>query len=97
MAYFLCMRYPLRPRSEWEVTLQEHLDWMRDRHADGSVVVSGPSRDRSVSLYLIRSEDLDTAERIAAADPFTAGGECRFELIEWEVHQILGIGDFTAP
>lgn len=97
MAYFLCMRYPLRPRSEWEVTLQEHLDWMRDRHADGSVVVSGPSRDRSVSLYLIRSEDLDAAERIAAADPFTVGGECRFELIEWEVHQILGIGDFTAP
>jgi uncharacterized protein YciI len=96
MAYFLCMRYPLRPRSEWEVTLQEHLDWMRDRHADGSVVMSGPSRDRSVSLYLIRAEDLDAAGLIAAADPFTAGGECRFELIEWEVHQILGIGDFTA-
>lgn len=97
MGYFLCMRYPLRPRSEWEVTLQEHLDWMRERHADGSVVISGPSRDRSVSLYLIRAEDLEEAGRIASADPFTAGGECRFELIEWEVHQILGIGDFTAP
>lgn len=97
MAYFLCLRHPLRPRSEWDVTLQEHLDWIRDRHADGSVVLSGPSRDRSVSLYLIRAADPQAAERIAAADPFVVGGECRYELIEWEIHQILGIGDFTAP
>lgn len=97
MAYLLCIRHPLRPRSEWDVTLQEHLDWMRERHADGSVVVSGPGRDRSVSLYPIREDSLDAAERIAGADPFVVGGECRFELIEWEIHQILGIGDFVAP
>lgn len=93
--YYLCLRYPLRPRAEWTVTLAEHLDWMRDRHADGSVVMSGPSRDRSVSVYLIRADSPAEAEAIAAGDPFTAGGECRFELIDWEVHQILGIGDFT--
>lgn len=95
--YFLCLRHPLRPRSEWDVTLQDHLDWMRDRHADGSVILSGPSADRSVSLYLIRADSVGAAEGIAAADPFTAGGECRFDLIEWEIHQMLGIGSFEAP
>ena len=95
--FYLCLRHPLRPRSEWNVTLQEHLDWIRDRHADGSVVMSGPSRDRSVSVYVIRAGSTEAAEAIAAADPFVAGGECRFELIEWEIHQILGVGDFIAP
>ncbi len=77
------------------VTLQEHLDWMKQRHADGSVLISGPARDHSVSLYLIKSASREEAEAIAAADPFTAGGECRFELIDWDVHQILGIGSFV--
>ena len=94
--YFLCLRHPVRPRSKWTVTLQEHLDWMRDQHMAGKVLMSGPSRDHAVSLYLIRADSAEEAERIAAADPFTAGGECRFELIDWDLHQILGIGDFTA-
>ena len=94
--YFLCLRYPLRPRAEWNVTLLEHLEWMKSLHEDGTVIMSGPSRDRSVSLYLIKTDSLESAEEVAAADPFTAGGECRFELIEWDVHQILGVGSFVA-
>ena len=94
--YFLCLRYPLRPRGEWKVTLQEHLDWIKSQHERGTVIMSGPSRDRSVSLYVIKTDSLESAEQVAAADPFTAGGECRFELIEWDVHQILGIGSFVA-
>ena len=95
--YALCQRFPLRPRSEWTVTLQEHLDWIKEQHEQGTVLISGPSKDRSVSLYVIRAESLEDAEAIAAADPFVVGGECRFELIEWEIHQILGIGSFVAP
>ena len=94
--YYLCQRFPLRPRSEWTITLQEHLDWMQSLHEAGMVVMSGPSRDRSVSLYLIRATSRQEAEAIAATDPFTAGGECRFELIDWEIHQILGAGTFVA-
>ncbi len=79
------------------MTLQEHLDWMRACHEAGTVVISGPSRDRSVSLYIIRAGSRAEAEQVAAGGPFTAAGECRFELIEWEIHQVMGIGDFTAP
>ena len=37
----------------------------------------------------------DEAERIAGSDPFTAAGGCNFELIEWNVHQIMGVGPFS--
>jgi uncharacterized protein YciI len=97
MTFFLCLRHPVRPRAEWTVNLREHLDWMRLRHADGSVVMSGPSRDLSVSIYLIRADSLESAEAIAAADPFTAGGDCRYEVYDWDVHQIMGAGDFENP
>jgi hypothetical protein len=36
------------------------------------------------------------AQKIAASDPYTAAGFCTFELLEWEVHQIMGAGPFTA-
>ncbi len=38
----------------------------------------------------------EEAERIAAGDPFTAAGFTAFDLIEWEIHQIMGAGPFTA-
>ncbi len=46
--------------------------------------------------YLIRAENRQEAEAIAARDPFTAAGFTTYEIIEWEVHQIMGIGPFTA-
>jgi len=36
------------------------------------------------------------AKQIAASDPYTAAGFCAFELLEWEVHQIMGVGPFTS-
>jgi hypothetical protein len=47
-------------------------------------------------MYLIRAGSCTEAERIAAADPFTAAGHCAFELIEWEIHPALGVGPFSA-
>ena len=94
MTYFLCLRHPNRPREEWSATLQDHLDWMKTMHDAGSVLMSGPARDFSVSIYIIRAASPAEAERIAAADPFTASGDCRYELIDWDVHQIAGVGSF---
>lgn len=96
MTFFLCLRHPTRPRDEWTVALQDHLDWMRERHADGSVLMSGPARDLSVSIYIIRADSLEEARAIAEADPFTAGGDGRAEVIDWNVHQIAGVGSFVA-
>ena len=45
---------------------------------------------------MIRAGSKDEAEKLAAGDPYTAAGFTSFELLEWEVHQILGAGNFTA-
>ena len=93
--WYLGMRRNLQPREQWTVTLDEHLAWMRQQHLAGSIVMSGPTPDRRLGLYLIRAASRAEAEQIAESDPFTAAGYCTFDLVEWEVHQILGAGPFT--
>ena len=94
--WYLAQRRAVRPREEWTVTLDEHLVWMKEQHETGRIVISGPSADRKLGMYLIRAGSREEAERIAAGDPFTAAGFTTFDLIEWEIHQIMGIGPFTA-
>jgi len=69
---------------------------MKQQHEAGRIVLSGPKPDRKLGMYLIRASSRDEAERIAASDPYTAAGFTTFDLIEWEIHQIMGAGAFTA-
>ena len=94
--WYLIQRRAVRPREEWTVTLDEHFVWMKQQHEAGRILFSGPSRDRKLGIYVIRADSRQEAERIAAGDPFTAAGFCAFDLLEWDVHQILGAGPFTA-
>jgi uncharacterized protein YciI len=94
--WYLILRRPLKPREEWTVTLDQHLVWMKRQHETGTILFSGPSSDRKYGIYVIKAATREEAEKIAATDPYTAAGLCAFETIEWEVHQILGAGPFTA-
>jgi uncharacterized protein YciI len=94
--WYLILRRPVRPREEWTVSLNQHLAWMKQQHEAGKILFSGPTADRKFGVYVIRSGSKEEAEKIAAADPYTAAGFCAFDLFEWEVHQILGAGPFTA-
>jgi uncharacterized protein YciI len=69
---------------------------MKQQHEAGKILFSGPTTDRKYGVYVIRAASKDEAEKIAAGDPYTAAGFCAFELLEWEVHQILGVGPFSA-
>jgi uncharacterized protein YciI len=69
---------------------------MKRQHDEGKILLSGPSPDRTLGIYLIKAANREEAEAIAASDPYTVAGETAFDLIEWEVHQVLGIGPFTA-
>jgi uncharacterized protein YciI len=97
--WFICLRRALVPREEWTTTVDEHLAWMKNQHESGAIVFSGPGRAPDggmLGIYLIRAPSHEEAEQIAAGDPFTANGHCTFDLIDWEVHQIMGAGAFTA-
>jgi hypothetical protein len=45
---------------------------------------------------VIPASSKDEAEQIAVTDPYTAAGFCAFDLLEWEVHKVMGAGPFTA-
>ena len=94
--WYLVLRRPIKPRAEWTVSLDEHLVWMKQQHEAGRILFSGPTTDRKYGVYVIRAAGKGEAETIAASDPYTAAGFCAFELLEWEVHQILGTGSFSA-
>ena len=94
--WYLIQRRAVRPREDWTVSLDTHLDWMKRQHEAGRILFSGPTPDRKTGIYVIRAESRQEAERIAASDPFTAAGFCTFDLTEWDVHQVMGIGPFTA-
>jgi uncharacterized protein YciI len=95
--FYLCMRSNVRPREERQATLAEHFVWMKQQHAEGRILISGPTEDPYYGLYVIRADSRAEAEEIAAGDPYTVAGDCSFELLQWNIHQILGIGSFEAP
>ena len=94
--WYLILRRPVKPREEWTVSLNQHLAWMKQQHETGKILFSGPTADRKFGIYVIRADAKEEAEQIAASDPYTAAGFCAFEILEWEVHQIMGAGRFTA-
>ena len=94
--WYLTLRQATKPRDQWTVSLDQHLVWMKQQHDTGRILFSGPTTDRKYGIYVIRADSKEEASKIAASDPYTAAGFCSFELLEWEVHQIMGAGNFTA-
>ena len=94
--WYLILRRPVKPREEWTVSLDQHLVWMKRQHESGTILFSGPTSDRKFGIYVIRANSKAEAEKIAASDPYTEAGLSAFELLGWEVHQIMGAGPFTS-
>jgi uncharacterized protein YciI len=69
---------------------------MRRQHERGTVLISGPSSDGATGIYVLRVSSHEDAVALATTDPL-AGDGVRVEVIEWDVHQILGIGSFDPP
>lgn len=94
--WFFCRREHLRAPGERRSSLDEHFVWMKAQHDAGTIFMSGPSPDLIFGMYLIRAANRPEAERIAASDPYTIAGDSRFELFEWDIRQIAGVGAFSA-
>jgi len=94
--WFFCRRENIRPPGQRKATLDEHLQWMKEQHDAGRILMSGPSPDLKFGMYLIRASSPEHAQQIAASDPYTMKGDSKFELTQWNIRQIMGIGPFTA-
>jgi len=97
MKFYLILRHHAASPSTDPGRVAEHLVWMRAQHDRGTVLISGPSADGAVGIYVLRAASQQDAETLAATDPLAQGDQVRIEAIEWQVHQILGIGSFDPP
>lgn len=74
--------------------LGEHLAWMKQQHNLGNVYMSGPTTDHSHGIIILNMTSLEEAEQLMNKEPFVAAGLRSYEIYEWDVHQIMGIGQF---
>lgn len=72
--------------------LFHHFAFLKCQHAAGNILFSGPTPDRSLGIYVIKADSHDDAVAITAEDPMHIYKVRRAEIIDWEVHQIMGAG-----
>lgn len=93
--WYLTFSKPAATREQIMPHLQEHLDWQRKAHDSGTMLYSGPSADFSMGIMLHRAASLDEAKQTMDSEPFHKLGLRTYEIIEWDVHQGMGLGGFT--
>ncbi len=77
-------------------SLGDHLAWLQKQQLAGKVLISGPSGDGNLGIIVfghMSSADLDV---LCRQEPFVARGYREYEVIAWDVHQLLGIGAFDV-
>ena len=61
------------------------------------MLISGPSADCAVGIYVLSAPSREGADALAATDPLAQDDQASIEVIEWDIHQILGIGSLDPP
>jgi uncharacterized protein YciI len=82
------------PLEEVDALMREHVAWLKEQYAAGRFVVSGRRVPRTGGVILARGDDREEIERIAARDPFVAGGVATCEVIQFRASQTAD--DFDA-
>lgn len=75
-----------RPLEEVLPVQDEHRAYLRELHAQGLLLASGPCVPRHGGALLLRVPDDDaqgTLDRIRDGDPFTRKGIAQYELLPW--------------
>jgi uncharacterized protein YciI len=96
MKWYLAIRRMAEPPASWRDLLSAHLAWLKDRHDAGTIIISGPGAEARLGIYIMRAADVAEATRIVNGDPLLQSAGATVEVIEWQIHQIMGIGAFDA-
>ncbi len=95
--FYVVLSTPLRPMSELEPLLPEHLNYMIGLEKRGVLFASGPFlADEQLAaghgLTILRVSSREEAEAIARDDPFNKSGLRSFEVRTWQLNE----GSFTV-
>lgn len=88
---FYVMRRRIVAPEKLKAVLLEHYRWLIGLEKDGCIFASGPLFDREdgqgVGMTIFRAADWESAEALAAADPFCISGAAEFELQRWQINE----------
>ena len=94
--WYLVFSKPAAPREEIRALAPDHAAWLRRQHAEGNVLISGPVTDGSGGIWVLRAGSREEAKALADSNPYHAKGVRQYEMFEWNVHQVMGVGPFSA-
>ena len=84
--FVLLLTY-LKPLEEVDALMREHVAWLDEHYDAGRFVVSGRRVPRTGGVIVARGDDREEIERIAADDPFVAGGVATCEIVQFRASQ----------
>ena len=77
-------------------SLDDHLAWLRQQQLAGKVLIAGPSHDGALGIIVFGQMSKPDLEALCRQEPFVARGYREYDVVEWDVHQLLGIGGFDV-
>jgi uncharacterized protein YciI len=96
MNWYLAIRRMTEPTAAWRDLLPAHFAWLKPMHDEGTIIMSGPSKDGSLGIYVMRATDASAATRAVQADPLLQSPGATVEVIDWQLHQIMASGSSTS-
>ncbi len=79
LLFVVMLRY-VRPLTEVDRWLEQHLTFLESGYADGHFLLSGPQQPRTGGVILARAADQDTLLALLAEDPFWREGVATYEV-----------------
>jgi uncharacterized protein YciI len=95
--FVLLLSY-VKPLGEVDALMRAHVAWLDEHYAAGRFVVSGRRVPRSGGVIVARGDDREEIERIAASDPFVAGGVATCAVVQFRASQVAdGLEGVRGP
>jgi uncharacterized protein YciI len=84
---FVVLLTYIKPLSEVDALMREHVAWLNEQYDAGRFLVSGRQVPRTGGVILTRGDDREEIEALAASDPFVSGGVATCEVIQFRASQ----------
>jgi uncharacterized protein YciI len=84
--FVLLLTY-IKPLSEVDALMREHIAWLDQHYDAGRFLVSGRRIPRTGGVILARGDDREEIEALAASDPFVSGGVATCDVIQFRASQ----------
>jgi uncharacterized protein YciI len=84
--FVLLLTY-IKPLSEVDALMREHMGWLHEHYDAGRFLVSGRRIPRTGGVILARGDDREEIEALAASDPFVSGGVATCDVIHFRASQ----------